>query len=73
MTVLIFLFKLNLRIVYFFLKMLRINDKKILLMSRQSNEKSIDFELIENDIKKRYPDYKIVTLTKTLNKKNVFK
>ena len=73
MTVLIFLFKLNLKIVYFFLKMLKTNDKKILLMSRQSYEKSIDFELVENDIKKRYPEYKVVILTKMLNKKNAIK
>lgn len=68
MQILLYLFKLNLKIVYFFLKILPTNNKKILLMSRQSDNKSIDFTLIENDIKKRYPNYKLVILTKTLNK-----
>jgi len=70
MTILINIFKFHLRVVYFFLKFLKTDNSKILLLSRQSDSKSIDFELIENDIKKRYSNKKIVILTKTLNKKN---
>jgi len=54
MTILINIFKFHLRVVYFFLKFLKTDNSKILLLSRQSDSKSIDFELIENDIKKRY-------------------
>ena len=68
MYIFIYLFKLNLKIVYFFLKLIPVNSKKIVLMSRQTNTKSIDYILIEEDIKKRYPDYKLVILTKKLKK-----
>lgn len=68
MSILIHLFKLNLKIVYFFLKLLPTNNKKILLMSRQTDTKSIDFTLIEEDIKNRYPEYKTIILTKKINK-----
>jgi CDP-ribitol ribitolphosphotransferase len=37
-------------------------------MSRQSDTISLDFKLIKNDIEERYPDYKVVVLTKKLNK-----
>ena len=67
-TIIISLFKINLKIVYFFLKFLPTNNKKIVLMSRQSDTKSIDFTLVEEDIKKRYPDYKVIIIIKTLNK-----
>ena len=72
MEVLIFLFKLNLKVVYFFLKMLKTNDNKVLFLSRQDDKKSIDFELMEKDIKMRYPNVKLVILIKTLSKKNAF-
>lgn len=68
MYIFIYLFKLNLKIVYFFLKLIPVNSKKIVLMSRQTNTKSIDYILIEENIKKRYPDYKLVILTKKLKK-----
>lgn len=68
MNIIIGLFKLNLKVVYFFLKLLPTNNKKILLMSRQTEEKSIDYALIEEDMHQRYPDYKLVILTKKLNK-----
>lgn len=68
MYILMYLFKLNLKIVYFFLKLTPANSKKIVLMSRQTDSKSIDYKLIEEDIKKRYPEYKVVILTKKLKK-----
>lgn len=71
MTILISLFKFHLRVIYFFLKFLKTNDSKILLLSRQSNTKSIDFDLIEKDIHKRYSDKKVVILTKTLDKEKI--
>jgi len=71
MSILIKLFKWHLRIIYFFLKFLKTDDYKILLLSRQYNTKSIDFTLIEEDIHNRYPNYKVVILTKKLNKKHI--
>ena len=74
MTVLIYLFKWHLRIIYLFIKIFTKQDsKKILFLSRQSNNPSIDFELLEKDIHKRYPEYKVVILTKKLEKKNFIK
>lgn len=67
MNILIHLFKLNLKIVYFFLKLLPTNNKKVLLMSRQTDEKSLDFTMIEEDINKRYPKYKVIILTKKIH------
>lgn len=73
MIILITIFKIYLKIVYFFLKFLKTDNKKILLISRQYNEKSLDYEMIEENIKRRYKDYKVVILTKKLNKRNIIK
>ena len=70
MGIIITLFKVNLKVVYFFLKFLKADDKKILLLSRQSDELSINFRMIEDNIKDRYKDYKVVCLSKKLTKKN---
>lgn len=71
MKILITLFKWHLRFIYFFIKLFtKVDYNKILFLSRQSNNKSIDFELMEKDIHKRYPDKKLVILTKLLLKKN---
>ena len=70
MKILIILFKLHLRIIYFFLKLFKTNDKKILLLSRQSDSPSLDFKLIQENINKRYKDYKVVCLCRKLTRKN---
>lgn len=70
MSIFITLFKIHFQIIYFFIKRLKTDDKKILLLSRQSDIPSLDFKLIMDDIKKRYTDYKIVCLAKKLTKKN---
>lgn len=68
MSILIWLFKFHLRVIYFFLKLLPTNQKKIVLITRQSNTKSLDFILIEEEVAKNYPDYKVVSITKKLDK-----
>lgn len=71
MTLLISLFKIHLQVIYFFIKRFtKIDNKKILFLSRQGDKMSIDFELLRDDINKRYPEYRLVILTKQLNKKN---
>ena len=69
-TIFTWFFKAHLRVVYFFLKLFKTNNNKILLLSRQSNKPSIDFELIKEDIQKRYPNVKLVILTKMFEKKD---
>ena len=71
MKILVSIFKWHLQFIYFFIKLFTKQDNnKILFLSRQSNTKSIDFALMEEDIHKRYPDKKLVILCKTLVKQN---
>ena len=56
------LFKFNLRVVYFILKLFPIHKNKIVFISRQSNEVSIDFQMIAKKLNK----YKVVILTKKI-------
>ena len=65
---LITLFKFNLKFVYFFLKLFPVNNKKIILLSRQSNEPSVDFEYIRREFLKRDSNFKIICLTKRIDK-----
>ena len=54
MTIAITLFKIHLQIIYFFIKLFtRIDNKKIVFLSRQGDKMSIDFELLRDDIKKK--------------------
>lgn len=74
MSILIILFRIHLQIAYFFIKLFtKIDNKKILFLSRQSDKMSIDFELLRDDIKKRYPEYKLTILTKWMDKKHLVK
>lgn len=41
-------------------------EKKITYISRESNTIPIDFQLLENEMRKRYPQYKNIILTKML-------
>ncbi|MDO4169264.1 MAG: CDP-glycerol glycerophosphotransferase family protein [Lachnospiraceae bacterium] len=58
--IIIMAIKLILRIVYFPMKKCIKVEKKIVYLSRQSNEKSLDMELLSKEIHRRYPDYKQV-------------
>ena len=64
---LIEIFKLFLKIVYFFLKFLPTTNK-ITFISRQTNYIHIDFKLISEEIKKRNSNIKLVFLCQRLNK-----
>lgn len=67
-TILILLFKLNLKFIYFLLKLLPVKKDKIVLLSRQSNSVSIDFFMIKQELLKRYSGYEIVILNKKIDK-----
>ena len=71
MVILLGILKYILKFIYFFLKLLPTNKKKILFLSRQSDEPSIDFIYMISDFNKRYPDFKIVTLCKRMEKNNI--
>ncbi|MGM9877551.1 MAG: CDP-glycerol glycerophosphotransferase family protein [Bacilli bacterium] len=57
-----------LKLIYFVIKLFPTKNK-ITLISRQSNIPSIDFDMISKEIKKRYPNYEVIVLTKTLDNK----
>lgn len=65
MSILIYIFIIILRIIYFFLKLIP-SKNKIVFISRQSNNINIDFKLLTEDLNKRYSNYKTVVLTKKI-------
>lgn len=62
----LFIFCLN--VIYFFFKLFPTNNKKIFFLSRQSNEISLDYKMLIEEINKSFPDYKVVTFTKMMGK-----
>ncbi len=65
MEIIIEIFIIFLKAIYFFLKLLP-SKKKITFISRQSNNINIDFKLLTDDLNERYSEYKIVVLTKKI-------
>lgn len=65
MIILLNIYKIILNIVYFFIKLIP-TSKQITLISRQSNDLSLDFKLLSNSLKKELTDYKIVVLCKKI-------
>lgn len=68
MTFALFIFKLHLKVIYFFLKLLKTNPNKILFISRQSDNISLDFKMLKDLILKTYPNKQIVVLSKRIKK-----
>ncbi len=66
MYILILLFKWSLKFVYFFLKWLPTNPKKVVMISRQSDQVTLDFQLLEQEIHRIDEDYKVVMLCHTI-------
>ncbi len=66
--------KLIANIIYSFMKLLPVNHQKVLLLSRQFNNCSIDYKLLINELKRQRQDLQIVTIFSRFNKtvKGVF-
>lgn len=62
------LLKLNLKIVYFILKLFPTNNEKIVFISRQSNTLSFDFIMLKEELLKINNKFKIVFITKKIEK-----
>lgn len=62
----LFIYFLN--FIYLFFKILPTNKKKIFFLSRQSNNISLDYKMLIDEIKEKYPEYKIVVYTKMMGK-----
>ena len=69
--ILIYLFKIILNFIYFFIKLLPRNNKKITFISRQSDEITLDFRLLKEEIEKRDKSIKMFFICKRM-KKSVF-
>lgn len=67
-TIVITLFKFSLKIIYFFLKLLPTNNKKIVFISRQSNDINIDFKMIKEEINKKDKTIKMIFICKRIEK-----
>lgn len=67
-TIAIYIFKAIIKFIYFFLKLIPINRKKIVFISRQTNEINVDFRMIKEEIEKRDSTIKMVFLCKRFEK-----
>lgn len=71
MTFIINVLKCLLNVIYLFFKLFK-KRKQITFISRQGNSPSIDFLLLENELKSKYFDYKIVMLCKKMDNKILY-
>ena len=71
MTFVVKVFKLLLNVIYLFFKLFR-RRKQITLISRESNEITLDFLLLKNELEKELKDYKIVVLCKMIDNKFLY-
>ena len=60
------IWKVFMQITYFFFKLLKVQNK-ITFMSRQTNDKNLDFNLIIDEIRRRDKHIKLVVLNRRLN------
>lgn len=66
MKIILKLLKAFLNFIYFFLKLFKTKNK-IVFLSRQSNEPSLDYKMIIDEIKKRDNDIEIIILCRKIN------
>ena len=60
------IFKLVLKIVYGLFKIFPTDDNKVLFCSRQSNNVPLDFQLLQNELKQRNSNAKIITICRNI-------
>ncbi len=62
----IYLMRFGLNFIYFFLKLLPTKGNKVVFLSRQSNEPTLDFKRVQEELQERQPYIQIVTLCNRL-------
>ena len=67
MYILMHIYIIFLRIIYFFLKLLPVKNR-IVFLSRQSDKLSLDFEMLKDEIRKKNSNVEIVFVTKKIEK-----
>ncbi|MDD6467359.1 MAG: CDP-glycerol glycerophosphotransferase family protein [Erysipelotrichaceae bacterium] len=68
MKLLIELFFLHLRLVYFMMKLRPMKQNKVVMLSRQSDTPSLDFIMLKDELLKQHPDAEVVVLNRMLKK-----
>lgn len=64
--IVVYLMRFGLNLIYMFLKLLPTDPHKVLFLSRQSNELTLDFEKTQQRLREVFPEIKIVTLCNRL-------
>ena len=67
-NIILYIARILMNCIYIFMKLFPIQNNKILMMSRQSNEPNIDFKLLEEELKRRSQEIQIKILCKTIPK-----
>lgn len=67
MKILLLIFKFIMNFIYCFFKLFKTNNNKVLFISRQSNEITIDFKLLCQKLEESKKNYKIVVICKKLD------
>lgn len=62
----IYLLRAGLNFIYFFLKMLPVKQNKVVFLSRQSDTLTLDFAMVQEELKRQQPYVEIVTLCSRL-------
>lgn len=68
LEVVLYIEKLGMMFIYFFMKLFPIQKNKITMLSRQSNSINIDFEMLLDEIKKQDKDIRVQVLCKKIPK-----
>lgn len=63
----LYIARFGMEFIYFFIKLLPIQKNKITMLSRQSNEINVDFEMILDEIKKEHNNIKVKILCKKIS------
>ena len=71
MTFAVKVIKWLLNVIYLFFKLFK-RRNQITLISRESNDITVDFALLEKELKEELPDYKIVVLCKMMDNKFLY-
>lgn len=66
MVFLIILFKLHIKLIYFLLKLLPVDNHKVVFLSRNTDTAPLDFKLLDDELKSRANNLRTVFLTKRI-------
>ena len=66
LSVILYIVRFAMSFIYFFIKIFPIQKNKITLLSRQSNNINIDFEMILDEINKNHKDIKVTVLCRKI-------